>query len=129
MQETATFQEIISFEPIQIDVMGYFYLFLCVVVVSIVLKVVITMFIQPKPKTFSKKEILFQQLKKLDFSSENQKQILYEFTLYSKELSSNQEEQKLVKILKQIESYKYHNKNIQIDPKIKQNMKRYIDEL
>lgn len=129
IQHTATFQDILPFETIQIDFTGYLYSFIGIVFVAVLVKIAVERLKKSKQKILSKKEISLQKLKNLDLDSQDQKQVLYEFTLYAKEISNNQLDTKLQKILRSIEPYKYHAKNIQIEPTIKQNIKRYRDEL
>lgn len=129
MEDKVTFQDIMPFESIQIDLMEYFYLFAGIILVAILFRIILTKVRQPNQKMLSKKEISLYNLQNLDLNREDQKQVLYDFTLYSKELLNGQEDTKLQNILEQIETYKYHDKNIQIDSTIRQNIKRYIDEL
>lgn len=129
MEDKVTFQEIMPFESIQIDFIGYFYLSIGIIFLVLFFKIMINKFKQGNQKILSKEEASFYKLKNLNLNSKNQKQVLYHFTLYSKEILNTQDDTKLQKILEEIEPYKYHAKNIQIDSTIKQNIKRYIDEL
>lgn len=129
MENKSTFQDIMPSITIQIDFMAYFLIFISLIVSLYLLKKITVKLLKSKKKVLTKQEVALLKIKELDLNSQDQKQLLYKFTLLSKELSNQKKDEKLQKLLQEIKPYKYHSKNITISSEIKYKMQRYIDEL
>lgn len=77
-----------------------------------------------KPKLYTKEEIALNKLKALDFDNPT-KQLLYDFTLLSKECVG--EKQSLDEILRLLEPYKYTKDDKPIEKSVIQKLKEYAD--
>jgi len=129
MENKSSFQDIMPSITIQIDFIGYFFLFASVIISLYLLKRVTIKFLKSEKKVLTKQEIAVLKIKELDLNSPDQKQLLYDFTLLCKEVSNQEKDAKLQKLLQEIEPYKYHSKNISISIELKYKIQRYIDEL
>ncbi len=77
-----------------------------------------------KPKLYTKEEIALKKLKALDFENPT-KQLLYDFTLLSKECIG--EKQGLDNILRLLEPYKYTKDDKPIEKSVIKKLKEYAD--
>lgn len=129
MEDNISFQDIMPMENISIDYSGYILFFISFCIVVMVLFYLIKIVRNRRKTLLSKEEIILQELKNLDLNSLDTKQLCYDFTLFTKELGLNKNDTKLQEIFTLLEPYKYHNKMIPLEPKIKTILQRYIDEL
>lgn len=123
------FQDIMPNELLLIDFTKYIYVFICIFMFFIVLFFIFRRVKKREKVVFSKEQIAFENLKKLDFETSNQKQLLYDFTIFAKECQSEMKKNRLDEILKKLEPFKYQKDEIVLDEKTKKILKEYIDEL
>ncbi len=123
------FQDIMPNELLLIDFVKYIYVFICIFVFFIVLFFIFRRVKKREKVILSKEQIALENLKKLDFETSNQKQLLYDFTIFAKERQSEMKKNRLDEILKKIEPFKYQKDEIVLDEKTKKMLKEYIDEL
>lgn len=76
----------------------------------------------------TKKQIVLEKIHSLDFESVEHKKLAYEFTILVRDYLEEKNET-FYAITQELEIYKYHDKEIQIDTKTLLKMKRFIDEL
>ena len=122
-------QDIMPNEAIFIDYYKYIYLTISFFFFFIVLILLIKKFNKKEKIVFTKEQIAVKNLKNIDFNTLNQKQLLYDFTLFAKECQNEKIKEKLDEILKEIEPFKYQKDGIILDENIKKRLKEYIDEL
>lgn len=126
-------QDIMQNETIFIDYYKYIYITIFFFLFFIVLIFLIKRFNKREKVILTKEQIAVENLKNIDFNTSNQKQLLYDFTIFAKECQSEKTDEKarnkLDEILKQIEPFKYQKDEIVLDEKTKKILKEYIDEL
>ena len=122
-------QDIMPNEAIFIDYYKYIYLTIFFFLFFIVLIFLIKRFNKKEKIVFTKEQIAVKNLKNIDFNTPNQKQFLYDFTLFAKECQNEKTKEKLNDILKQLEPFKYQKDEIVLDENIKKILKEYVDEL
>lgn len=122
-------QDIMPNETIFIDYYKYIYLTIFFFLFFIVLIFLIKRFNKKEKIVFTKEQIAVKNLKNIDFNTPNQKQLLYDFTLFAKECQNEKTKEKLNDILKQLEPFKYQKDEIVLDENIKKILKEYVDEL
>lgn len=113
---------------IQINHIFYICLFLTFILTILFLYIILKKFIYKK-KPLCKNEIILRKLKNLSFETKSTKELLYEFTILTKELKNNQIDQKLNSLLKKIEPFKYKKEDIVLNQELKKLLKEYINEL
>lgn len=118
------FKDIQAIEIIPIDFMLYF-VFISVAIVLFSILIYIT--IKKKDRVLTKEEVALEKLHNIDLSSFDTKQIAYDFTLYTKEFLGHKKDENFEKILVELESYKYIKETKQLDEKIINRIKEYIE--
>lgn len=120
------FKDIQESQVIQIDFTLYFIVItLCILIFSIVL------YFLTRKKTIklTKKDIILQKLKDIDFQSMNTKKIIYDFTIYGKESLQDEDKNKFDKIQEKLKPYKYIQENKKLDLELINLMKQYIKSI
>ena len=113
-------------EDMKIDYIEYSVIIIIVMICMYCIWFIINKKTQAEKKT--KKQVTLEKIQKLDFESHEHKQLAYDFTLLIKNYLEQKDEQ-FEEILEDLKEYKYHNKKQNIDIKIINKMKRFIDEL
>ncbi len=124
--DLAQFKDIQAIETIHIDFTLYFLIItICILLFSFIL------YILTKKKTvkLTKKELIIQKLKNIDFNTLDTKKIIYNFTIYGKGSLGKECKERFEEILNQIEPYKYIEENKQLTTQLKKSMKDYIKDI
>ena len=117
-------KDIKSIEYIQIDYSIYILLFLFVLVfIGLYLYV---LKIQNKELTLKQQAV--KNLKDIDFSKDNHKNIAYTFTLDGQLCLNDLNKQEFGSIVDKLEKYKYKQETTNIDEQLISTMKKYIKE-
>ena len=112
-------KDIKGFEIIHIDFLFYF-ISLSLIVISI------SIIFMKKTKTLTKQQIAKQKLKKLDFKKLSSKKLAYQFTLHGYICLQKYYEDEFLKIINQLERYKYKKYVDELDEELIAQMKEYI---
>jgi hypothetical protein len=115
-------KDIKSIETIQVDFLPYF-LFIIVV---ILLFVIVLFFLTRKKKKITKKQLAKQHLKAMDLKILDDKQIAYQFTEYGYICLEEHYQDEFIKIVNQLEAYKYKKEVAKMDKDLKDQIKDYI---
>jgi type II secretory pathway component PulF len=115
-------KDIKSIETIQVDFLPYFFF----ITVVIILFVVILFLLTKKKKKTTKKQLAKQHLKVMDIKTLDDKQIAYQFTEYGYICLEEHYQDEFIKIVNQLEAYKYKKEVAKIDKDLKDQIKDYI---
>lgn len=115
-------KDIKTVETIQVDFLPYF-LF---ITLFIILFVAIVFFLTRKKGKPTQKQIARQYLKQLDLSQLEDKQIAYQFTEYGHICVEDHYKDEFIKIVNQLEAYKYKKEVGKIDDDLKEQIKDFI---
>lgn len=135
MNSIDKFQDIMPNEVIDINYFKYIFMAIFLILIFMAFIFFIRKIRIKKEVSLTKEQIAIKNLKNLDFNSVNSKQLLYDFTIFAKECQiekdneNNKNNNKLNKILIEIEPLKYQKNKILLDAKIKKKLKEYIDDL
>lgn len=131
MNSIDKFQDIMPNEVIDINYFKYIFMAIFLILIFMAFIFFIRKIRIKKEVALTKEQIAIKNLKNLDFNSVNSKQLLYDFTIFAKEwqIENNKNNNKLNKILIEIEPLKYQKNKILLDAKIKKKLKEYIDDL
>lgn len=122
-------QDIMPNETILIDYFKYIYIVIFLILVFVSFIFIIKKITRKEKIILTKEQKAIKKLKVLDLNSLDSKQILYDFTILSKECLSHENEEKLKKILEKIEPLKYQRNKITLDENLKKILKEYINDL
>lgn len=122
MEELKELKDIRSIEIIPIDFLSYF----LAISGFIIVFVLILYFLKRKKKKLTKEQLAIAYLKKLDFDNLSDKTIAYEFTLKGYICLQKHYEDEFLKIVRQLERYKYKKEVDKIDDDLISQMKDYI---
>jgi purine-cytosine permease-like protein len=115
-------KDIRDIETIHIDFIPYI-----LTAIGIILVICIVLyFIFRKKKKLSKEQLAKKHLKALDIEKLDDKTLAYEFTLYGHICLQKHYEDEFLKIVHQLERYKYKKKVPKIDDDLKHQIKDYI---
>jgi hypothetical protein len=115
-------KDIKSVETIQIDFLPYF----LIITIFIILFVVTLFFLTRKKKKITKKQLAKQHLKAMDLNTLDDKQIAYQFTEFGHVCLEEHYRDEFIKIVNQLELYKYKKEVAKIDTDLKEQIKDYI---
>ena len=131
MENKEQILDIMPYVNIEINYVNYIWLLICIIVfigTLIYLIKKIPQKIEKKQETIFEKAV--KNLKELDIENGDAKTVLYEFTKNAKQCTNEYNIKKLEIILNQIQEYKYQDKKIVLNQKVKEMLKGYIqDEL
>ena len=115
-------KDIKNIENITIDFTNYF-IFLALLIFFII---VVIIFFKIRKKKLTKSQKASVYLKNIDFKSYDDKNLAYEFTLYGYECVQDHYKDEFLKIVRQLEQYKYKKNVKKIDKDLIEQMKDYI---
>ena len=115
-------KDIKAIEIIPIDLLSYF----LAISAFIIVVVLLSYFLTRKTKKLTKEQLAKEYLRKLDFRKLSSKNIAYEFTLYGHICLQKHFEDEFLKIIRQLERYKYKKDVDKIDDDLISQMKEYI---
>ncbi|HIP12431.1 MAG TPA: hypothetical protein EYG73_06900 [Arcobacter sp.] len=115
-------KDIKAIESISIDFSAYFiFIALCILCI-----VVLIIFLKTRKKRLTKSQKASRYLKALDFDTYDDKTLAYNFTIYGHECLQSHYEDEFLKIIRQLEQYKYKKDIQKIDSELIEEMKDYI---
>ena len=122
MDRLKELKDIRAIEIIPIDFLSYFLTISGFIIASVVLYY----FLTKKKKKPTKQQLATKNLKELDFEKFSDKTIAYQFTLYGYICLQKHYEDEFLKIVRQLEKYKYKKNVDKIDSDLISQMKEYI---
>jgi len=115
-------KDIKSIEYIPIDFTNYFIF----TTLFVFLLITLVIFFKTRKKKLTKEQKASNYLKSMDFKSFDDKTLAYNFTLYGHECVQAHYEDEFLKIVRQLEQYKYKKDVKRIDKDLIVQMKDYI---